>query len=90
MIGECCCGEVTVSPKAVCTLPEYPTTEYCKFVFDSLSNISSPNLTKLLTVKSLIEESIIKLAPFGTTLIFGDSVYPMPGLIIFTSLKLSF
>ena len=39
-----------------------------------------------MTVKSLTEESITKFDPFGTILIVGDSVYPIPGLIIFTSL----
>ena len=67
---------------------EYPTTEYCKFVSASLKSISSPNLTRLLTDKSLTALSRMKPDPFGVTFTSGTVVYPIPGFITLTSVTL--
>ena len=88
IIGEWSWGEVVVSPNDAWILPEYPTTEYCKFVSASLKSISSPNLSKLLTVKSRIALSTINPDPFGVILTSGATVYPIPGFITFTSVIL--
>ena len=68
----------------------YPTTAYCKLVKDSWSNISSSNLSKLLSVRLLTAGSNISPTPAGFTIICGDTVYPIPAFTIFTSVILPF
>ena len=64
-MGEC---SIPSSPNASAPIwVEYPTTEYCKLVSDSIK-ASFPYLLKLLTSKLLIFDSNFAPLPAGVTL----------------------